>query len=364
MNAPISPMQRDAAEARSRPPGHVPLFWRLFIPNAAVLLGACIVLVIEPANGRIVALVGGLAVMLTVNLVLMRRSFTPLARLTTLMKEIDPLNPGRRLPVIGPRSEVTDLTSAFNEMLDRLETERRESAYKALVAEEEERRRVALELHDEIGQQLTAQVLQLDRMARNPPTSEELETATAAAKQTLEDVRQLARRLRPEVLDTLGLVPALRNLCDRIAESAALVVRRSLPSELPPMQDDAELVVYRVAQESLTNTARHARATEGDVRLAVHDRELQLTVADDGIGIAPETAVGSAGGLRWMRERALLIGGRLEVGSRVGGGAQITLHVPIIVEDPAPDLDGRSTGVEGDGRRPSRQGSMSPRRTA
>jgi two-component system sensor histidine kinase UhpB len=345
-------MQPDPSDPRSRPPGHVPLFWRLFVPNAVVLLGACIVLVVEPANGRIVALVGGLTVMLTVNLVLMRRSFAPLARLTTLMQEIDPLNPGRRLPVIGPRSEVTDLASAFNDMLDRLETERRESGYKALVAQEEERRRVALELHDEIGQQLTAQVLQLNRMVRNPPTSDELEAAMAAAKQTLEDVRQLARRLRPEVLDTLGLVPAVRNLCDKIAESADLVVRRTLPSALPPMQDDAELVVYRVAQESLTNVARHARATEADVRLGVHDGELELTVADDGPGIAPETAAGSAGGLRWMRERALLIGGRLEVGSGAAGGTQITLHVPIPAGARAPDRHAPPTGVDGEEREP------------
>jgi two-component system sensor histidine kinase UhpB len=334
MNASSPRVGRDDAEG-VQPAGHVPLFWRLFIPNAAVLLGACIVLLIEPANGRIVALVGGLTVMLTVNLILMRRSFAPLARLTALMREIDPLNPGRRLPVIGPRSEVSDLASAFNEMLDRLETERRESAYKALVAQEDERRRVALELHDEIGQQLTAQVLLLNRMVRNPPTSEELEAVTAAAKQTLEDVRQLARRLRPEVLDTLGLVPAVRNLCDRMADSAELVVRRSLPSALPPIAEDAELVIYRVAQESLTNTVRHAGATEADVRLVVGDGELQLTVADDGVGVPDDAAASSAGGLRWMRERALLIGGRLEVGSRAGGGVEITLHVPVAARNPA-----------------------------
>ena len=326
----VEPPPRGRIRPKPGAGGHVPLFWRLFIPNAAVLLGASIVLVVEPANGRVITLVGGLAVLLTVNLVLMRRAFAPLARLTSLMTEIDPLDPGRRLPVIGPRSEVSELTDAFNEMLDRLETERRESGRRALVAQEEERRRVALELHDEIGQQLTALILHLDRMARTAPPdlSAELEGTTVAAKETLEDVRGLARRLRPEVLDQLGLVPALRNLCDRMAAGTGLVVRRSLPASLPALSEDAELVIYRVAQESLTNIARHAGAREADVRLDVDGGQLRLAIGDDGTGMALEKPGASSGGLRWMRERALLIGGRLEVGSSASGGAEVRLHVP------------------------------------
>src|SRR5690348_642646 len=106
---------------------YLPLFWRLFVPNAVVLLGAGIVLTIQPANGRVLVLGGGLAVLLTVNLVLMRRAFAPLVRLTALAGDVDPLEPGRRLPADGPESEVTRLTHAINGMLDRLETERRES---------------------------------------------------------------------------------------------------------------------------------------------------------------------------------------------------------------------------------------------
>jgi two-component system sensor histidine kinase UhpB len=246
------------------------------------------------------------------------------------MTEIDPLEPGRRLPVLGPRSEVSELTDAFNEMLDRLETERRESGRRALVAQEEERRRVALELHDEIGQQLTALILHLDRMARTSPAglSTELEETAAAAKETLEDVRGLARRLRPEVLDQLGLVPALRNLCDRMAAGTGIVVRRSLPASPPALSEDAELVIYRVAQESLTNIARHAAAKEADVRLDADGGELRLAIGDDGTGIALDESSASSGGLRWMRERALLIGGRLEIGRSPAGGAEVRLHVP------------------------------------
>jgi two-component system sensor histidine kinase UhpB len=309
---------------------YIPLFWRLFVPNAAVLLAACIVLMVEPANGRVVALVGGLTILLTVNLILMRRSFAPLSRLASLMHRIDPLAPGRRLPALGPESEVSRLTAAFNEMLDRLETERRESGYRALVAEEAERRRVAAELHDEIGQRLTALVLALDHAAKVAPDglNAELTETTAETKETLEVVRRLARRLRPEVLDELGLVPALRNLCDRFEAPDGLVVHRSLPTEGPRLDDDAELVIYRVAQESLTNVIRHARARHVHVSLSGDDAEVALSVRDDGVGIDAEQAAASPGGIRGMRERAMLIGARLELEAVPAGGTEVRLRVP------------------------------------
>jgi two-component system, NarL family, sensor histidine kinase UhpB len=315
----------------SRPASpYIPLFWRLFVPNAVVLLGAGIVLTIEPANGRVVVLAAGLVVLLTVNLILMRRSFAPLARLAALMNRIDPLEPGRRLPTLGPASEVTRLTDAFNDMLDRLETERRDSALRALVAEAAERRRIAADLHDEVGQRLTALLLRLDRLRRLPPAeaAAEFDATAEAMKATLEVVRGLARRLRPEVLDELGLVPALRSLCDRIEKSTGLTVRRSLDPDLPPLSPDAELVAYRVAQEALTNAVRHAGADGAHVRLAPDGDGVELVVSDDGVGVSPAAAEDSAGGIRGMRERALLIGGRLEVAPAPGGGTAVRLHVP------------------------------------
>jgi two-component system sensor histidine kinase UhpB len=226
---------------------------------------------------------------------------------------------------------VTRLTDAFNAMLDRLETERRESGYRALVAEQAERRRVAAELHDEIGQRLTALLLHIDRLSRAAPRefSDEFEAILDATKETLEGVRGLARRLRPEVLDELGLIPALRNLCDRIEESTGLVVRRTLAPDLPDLSADAELVIYRVAQEALTNVVRHARTEEADVTLAARDAEVELIVQDAGVGVSERAAEDSAGGIRGMRERALLIGARLEVSVANGRGTDVRLHVPV-----------------------------------
>jgi two-component system sensor histidine kinase UhpB len=311
--------------------GFIPLFWRLFIPNAAVLAAACLVLILAPANGRILVLVGGLLLMLTVNLLLMRRAVGPLARLMSVMELVDPLQPGRRLPAEETEFEVKALTETFNRMLERLENERRASGHRALAAQEEERRRVAAELHDEIGQQLTALVLQLDRLARSAPGElrPELEATVASARGTLEEVRTLAHRLRPEVLDELGLVPALRNLCDRVGNDTGLVVHRSLPPALPPLSGEAELVIYRVAQESLTNVVRHARAAMAHVELEqAGGGGVRLTVRDDGVGLPAAARELEAGGIRSLRERALSIDARLRVAEAPGQGTEVELRVP------------------------------------
>ncbi len=316
--------QRDRSDGR-----YVPLFWRLLIPNASVLVAACVVLLVEPANGRIVALAGGLTVMLVVNAVLMRHAFAPLVRLTSLMGTIDPLKPGRRIPALGPKSEVSTLAEAFNEMLERLETERRESARRASLGQEAERRRLAAELHDEIGQNLTAVIIQLDRLAKRVPDAcrDELLEAAATARASLDEVRGLARRLRPEVLDALGLGPALGNLCDRLANRTGLAISYSLDSQLPPLPEDVQLVIYRVTQESLTNVVRHAHADRAEVRLSNVDGHFELSVSDDGVGF-PDAIARSDGGLRSMRERAVLVGGTVDIDQSELGGAAVRLRVP------------------------------------
>ena len=306
----------------------IPLFWRLFVPNAAVLVAACFILILAPPNGRVPVLVGGLVVMLLSDLVLMRWAFAPLQRLFALMRRVDPLAPGRRLSVGGPESEVTELTRAFNDMLDRLETERRDSARRALAAQESERRRVASELHDEVGQALTAVLLELDRIGRSAPTDlqGEIHYARDTAANSLEDVRRIARRLRPEALDDLGLVSALINLSERMEEATGVCVERRLERSLPALSGEAELVIYRIAQESLTNAARHGDSKTIGLALENEGACVRLTVSDDGRGFEPAVE-GRFGGIRGMRERALLIGARLEIDSEPGRGTRVYLEV-------------------------------------
>lgn len=304
------------------------LFWRLFIPNATVLTVACVVLIVEPANGRVPALVGGLAVMLAVNFALITRAVRPLVRLSALMQSVDPLIPGERIPVPREGSEVQVLAARFNDMLDRLERERRDSGQRALTEREAERRRIAGELHDQIGQTMTAIALQLDRIQARAPDDlrPECRDARDGLLAGVEDVRRLARDLRPEALDALGLVPALTSLAEQMAQRTGIPVERSLERDVPPLSEDEQLVFYRVAQEGLTNAVRHARAGRIELGLRARDGALELSVCDDGVGL--EHADPSAGGgIRTMRERALSIGAQLRVGARAGGGTELRLRL-------------------------------------
>jgi two-component system sensor histidine kinase UhpB len=146
---------------------------------------------------------------------------------------------------------------------------------------------------------------------------------------SLDDVRRIGRELRPEALDDLGLVNALFALCSRVERHGGMRVSRDLEGSLPVLSSDVELVIYRVAQEALTNALRHAEATEVTMSLRGSDGHVLLTVADNGKGLPP---LRSEGGLRGMRERAMLIGAELRIGSRDGRGTEIRLTVPVTGE--------------------------------
>jgi two-component system sensor histidine kinase UhpB len=304
----------------------VPLLWKVFAGNAAVLAVATLVLVLSPATvsfpvalWEVAVLVPGLAVMLGLDLVLLRRALAPLGRLAAFARSVDPLHPGARSALSSADPEVRDVAAAVDEMLERLEAERRESARRALAAQEAERLRIARELHDEIGQTLTGVLLVLDN------AGEGFADAREAVRGALSDVRAIARRLRPEALDDLGLVSALAALTVAVQRTARIRVERDLNAagELAP---EEELVVYRVAQEALTNVARHADARVATLSLRREDRGVVLEVTDDGKGLPAH--VGEGTGLRGMRERAVLVGARLELTSRSGGGMIVRLVLP------------------------------------
>lgn len=309
------------------------LFYRLMVGNGLVFALAATALVLSPATVSApvrlaeVAVVGiGLALLLVVNAAITRLSLRPLDSLTALMERVDLLRPGDRLPVRGA-GDVSAVLRAFNEMLDRLERERATSSARALEAQEGERRRIARELHDEIGQSLTAVLLGLKRTVDRGPEHlrDELHVVQEGIRTALDEVRQVARRLRPGVLEDLGLVSALNALAAEFCANG-VPVRPTLSPPPVPLGPDAELVVYRIAQESLTNVGRHARA--GTVELSLHaegDRVV-LGVVDDGCGVG---AAGEGAGIQGMRERALLVGGRLSIGAGPQGGTEVRLTIPI-----------------------------------
>lgn len=317
------------------------LFWRIFLLNAVVLIVATVLLAVGPLTvstpvlpAEAIILTAGLVALLLANALLLRVGLAPLHRLTSAMTTIDLLRPGPRLAV-GGRAEVADLISTFNSMLGRLETERATSNARALSAQEEERRRVAQELHDEIGQSLTAVLLELSRVTDHAPepVRKELRQVQEITRGSLEEIRRIARRLRPGVLEELGLVSALKALTRETPAGAGLAVRLTLSPDLPDLDATAELVVYRVAQEGLTNTVRHAGAEHLDVSLHRRGESVMLRLADDGRGLG-EAEEGA--GIRGMRERALLVGAELTVNTPPRGGTEVTLHLPVTEESDRP----------------------------
>jgi two-component system sensor histidine kinase UhpB len=315
----------------------VPLFWRVFATNALILTAAATALALSPATvsfpvaaTEAAILAVGICAMVALNLAMLRRAFAPLERLKRFMRGVDPLAPGQRAPVEGADPEVAELTDAFNEMIARLETERRDSARRALGAQEAERARIARDLHDEVGQALTAVMLELQQISALPPaqTQDAVARAREEVRQSLEELRRIGRRLRPEALDDLGLPSALAALTTELRRQSGLELMRRIAPRLPALSSEEEMVLYRVAQEALTNVLRHANATRAELDLRVDDDRLLLTVSDDGQGFNPGDATPSAG-IRGMRERAVMIGARLEIRSGPGSGTAVRIALPV-----------------------------------
>jgi two-component system sensor histidine kinase UhpB len=316
----------------------VSLFWRVAAINAGGLVVAALVLALSPATvssnltvAEAAVLCVGTLALIALNTVLLRRVFGPLQRLAALMRRVDPYAPGRRIELERPVAEVADLSHAFNAMLDRLEHERHTSGRRALMAQENERRRLARELHDEVGQTLTGVVLQLEGLQRAAPPElvEHVALLQESAREGVEDVREIARGLRPQALDDFGLRSALTSLASSFADRTGLRVRPRLAPDLPALAPEQDLALYRVAQESLTNVARHARAESVELALEQVDGAVVLCVRDDGRGITAAQAAGAGVGLGGMRERALLVGGRLLVHPGGRGGTEVRFEIPL-----------------------------------
>jgi two-component system, NarL family, sensor histidine kinase UhpB len=314
----------------------VPLFHRLAAMNALLVLVAVGVTIVVLVPGHEssykideegVVLLVALVLVVVTNLVLVRRVVRPLQQLTAVARTVDLDDPPTPIQAARPNSEAGELAVTFNEMLARLRVERREATGRVLAGQEAERLRIAQELHDQIGQELTAALLLLSRLESQAPTdlrSHVLE-AQSAVRASLEDARRISIELRPEALDDLGLENALAVLCDRFAERSGLEVSCRIAERLAKLSPDVELVIYRVAQEALTNVLRHAAATEVVVELRRDAAHVVLEVADNGRGLPAEAG---ERGMRGMRERATVIDAELEVRARAEGGTSVLLNVP------------------------------------
>ena len=277
-------------------------------------------------KSEVIVLGVGLNAILVTNALLLRNVLTPLDRLRQMMSTIDLRQPGRRLPVAG-RGVVAELIESFNAMLIRLEAERNASTGRALAAQEAERQRIGRELHDEIGQMLTVVLLGLKQAGDCAPAdlAADLRSLQGSTRTSLEEVRRIAGRLRPGLLEDLGLVSSLNALATEFTAHSGVQVRRGFAPGLPQLSRETELVIFRVTQEALTNIARHAHASTVQLSLSRTGQGVTLQIADDGIGGRDAEP---AAGIQGMQERALLVGGKLTIEPRVGGGTEMKLAIP------------------------------------
>lgn len=317
------------------------LLTQVLVANLIVMVGAVVASSLaanpdldlgdDPQAGIILGLAVGLTIL--VNVLMLQRRFRPLERLVDEMERADLSRPGANVGAVreieGPE-EVQRLHMAFRRMLERLEAERRRASSIALSAQEEERARVARDLHDEVNQSLTGLLLRLEaaRDRATPELAHELAETKALANQAMQELLTLARTLRPTALDDLGLKAALSALVDELGRKSGIETDFEGAGELSDVPMDVQLVTYRVAQEALSNATQHSEAQRIDVYVSRDAEGVELTITDDGRGFTFEQATQGLG-IGGMRERALLVAGDLTVESRPKNGTSVRLFVPI-----------------------------------
>lgn len=335
---------------------HRPLFTEVLTLNAVMVAFATVATAI--ATGLdwdraellipMVAVTAGATCLL--NVALLRRRFNPLENLIDEMEKVDLSQPGANLPpeIDGKAGseEVERLELAFLRMMRRLEAERRRSSSAALDAQEEERARVARDLHDQVNQSLTGVLLRLEaaKAAAPPELEAELKETSNLAHQAMDELLTVARQLRPTALDDLGLSAAIAGQIEQLG-GGDIDATFEVEGDLGGLDPDVQLVIYRVSQESLGNAVRHSRADSIRVKLRRGKDRVELTVTDDGSGFTFAEAT-SGLGLGGMRERAILVGGDLQIESRPGHGTTVRLVVPDR-ESPAADPEPATPAGQG-----------------
>ena len=327
-----------------------PLFYKILLANAALVLVGAVVGILgtaeyvrrhpgEPLLDLVgVLAAGGILVTVLVNAAILRLALHPLEALERTAARVQEGDLSARVPPsrLADR-EMDRLTRTFNGMLESAESNRerlREVAAAALGAAEEERKRIARELHDETAQLLAALLIRI-RLVRGAPDPAAvqglLEDMRTQVGDALEGVRRFARGLRPPALDELGLVPAIESHLRSVRAISEIDVVLEAERVGRALAPEAELAVYRIVQESLSNVLRHSGARRAVVRLERGEGRLVVSVEDDGRGFAVDEvrAAGRGLGLFGMNERAAYLGGTVEVRSEPGRGTRVLAEIPV-----------------------------------
>ncbi|MHB8858145.1 MAG: sensor histidine kinase [Thermoleophilia bacterium] len=324
-----------------------PLFQKVVIANTALIAAGSIMgyyLEVKYFEGGDMGFVllfifSGLALCVLINYLLVRMAFRPMDDVSDAMKAIRAGHRGIRVPEVTDDPQIEELSKSLNSMLNSMEKQRKKAAASVIKAQEEERKRIARELHDETSQSLTGLVIGI-RMVQEivpetmPELTERLENINDLAHATLNEVHTMAVRLRPSVLDDLGLAAALRSYAKEFSENTGIAVDMQLLGMSQRLLPELETVLYRVVQEALTNVARHSEASQCMVTLRRKDNMIKGTIRDNGQGFDSQKVMmsdekGRGLGLHGMKERIELVGGSLEFDSRPQDGTTIFIEVPL-----------------------------------
>ncbi|MBK5225132.1 MAG: sensor histidine kinase [Thermoleophilia bacterium] len=328
-----------------------PLFQKVIIANTVLIaIGSVMGYFIEEnyfEGGELgfvaLFLASGLALSILTNYLLVKIAFRPLDDVSDTMKAIRAGHRGIRVPEVTDDPQIEELSKSLNSMLNTMDMQRKKAAASVIKAQEEERKRIARELHDETSQSLTGLVIGI-RMVQEivpdymPDVQERLENINDLAHATLNEVHTMAVRLRPSVLDDLGLAAALRSYAKEYTENTGIPVEMQLLGMSHRLTPELETVLYRVIQEALTNVARHSNATSCRVTLRRKEQTVQGVIEDNGQGFDSQTVMlsdekGRGLGLHGMKERIELVGGSLEFDARPAKGTTIFIEVPLQSEE-------------------------------
>jgi two-component system, NarL family, sensor histidine kinase UhpB len=325
----------------------IPVFYKVLIANSLIIfVGAtggtwlATHLNVSPyatPMSLIIFITIGWLVSVVLNFVVLQIAFRPLTELGKVMKRVRAGENSLRAPLTGVDSQADQLAEAFNMVLEALDEASRLRASQIIQAQEQERQRIARELHDETSQVLTSLLISLTLLEESVETQEARERIAdtrALAHSTLRAIRNLSIDLRPSALDDLGLLPALRwyvkeyqKKCSIEVEFHATGFKERLPAEM-------ETALYRIVQECLTNTAKHANARRVSITLKEETDEVYARITDDGQGFDYEALLKTPGqerglGLAGMNERAVLLDGILNIHATPEQGTIIEVSIPL-----------------------------------
>ena len=292
---------------------------------------------------------GGLLIVLLITftaITLSRGVERPVAALVRAAEAATRAGYGKTEATGGPR-EIARLSAAFNEMVEHrsaaesrtLESERnlRALSERLLIVQEQERMRVAREIHDDLGQALTALKMDviglLEKSRHSPDAAPMVDRILRTIDSTVTAVQRISSELRPSVLDDLGLFAAIESEAQLFEERTGIECELSLPAEPPELEKATATAIYRIVQEALTNVARHSGAGRVEIRVRERADELFLEIRDDGRGITPREVTDAASfGLAGIRERADMLGGMALIEGIAGRGTIVSIRMPRRVE--------------------------------